>query len=1297
MSLRSLAIAYLLGGLTFLPLLVATVVIIAWYALPRTKENEGENGVRGVGTDGVRERERDVSSNVPPPQEDNVAGDAAASATFAVLRSYNFPAALSALNARNSTTGGGTLGAGGLTDGSTEGAGGSESVYQSMYRSVFDRNNKNAIANVVLGSESNNTGAEDEGRGKKKSAAVGASVFHILLRHGHLMLYDSPAQVEVRHVISLAHHTISLSEGPSRSDDGGCDDDNNEEVLRDGELFVKRTAIVLTPIDQASNGYNSPTFRGRGSTRPFYLFSSTCSVKEDFYHALLTTRTPPPIPQPLVTEDLIKLQSSLHSSSLTPETRALNALIGRIFLSLHRTTHLETLIRRKIERKISRMQKPAFIASLAVESLDLGDAAPVISHPRLKDLHISGDTTVAFTLHYVGGLRVVLTAVARLDLGYSRIKPRTLSLVLATTLQRLHAQVLVRVKPPPSNRIWFCFDGMPEMDVQVAPVVSQRQITYAFILRAIEERIRTVVGETLVKPNWDDIPFFDTRGQKVRGGIWKDEVEGEPVGDGREGEGMFSPAEIDKDRISRLAERNNKTMSMPVLPGGLVGGAEAGDSSSSGSESATAQTSALQEQNAALKRRSIASLPLPRHSTGTGDLDHESPMRPPPLPRRPFRSPSFTSLSPSSPSVTLSDMSVGPVKVGDITYQQIQQRKSTWRSRASLPGPEGRKEAAEGLREMRDRDLERTLTHGQRSSASFLASTVDDGSVMMEAGGRGDETCTEPEDLELANEEGSTPPVTSFGARAATSSRSPSLREKGNPARRTDSSASSVRSVRPPQTGQGPRSKALLAATAAATTAARNWGWNALANRKTNTGSGASVAPSSREMGQHYGELNRGGRGGSGVVKEPIGRGQPLPPPGMPLPGPAGQQKTLWQAAANGLGGVGRGMGMGIRRKPVPSGLAVRTSQSLEGEEPKEKGGDIRVGERKVLSEDDEAEQRSLGERVGEADEEFGPWRENSGLGEEGEEFVEKEMGSVRTSAASINVGSHVRCGGEDAEKADDVNAPFAREVAASSGEDTTGDEPGDLVTSSADDAVLISHMNDGGQPQVEEGAQTSSAPSSATPYATGGSGSSEMERSRIKKVPPPLPARRADMLTAAPFATSTFAFNTEGDLSTSIAHDHVLQVEEAGEENGDGEEAKAGGEAGSSMPSPSEFRDSPVMETMPVVDASEETDPHPLPGHEVHLEREELSARKAVAGVSPAVAYPGRVGDDLTFPSRGAEVDSSDDEGGREEEAAPAIAVAERKFVEGLEVGEADFEDDVEYHGAEGVAGGEGVEGAVT
>lgn len=1309
MGLRSLAIAYLLGGLTFIPLLVATVVTIAWYASPRTEDKEGENGVRGVGAEIERGRERGVSSNAPSPQEDNVVGDAAASGTFAVLRSYNFSAALSALNSRNSITGGGNSGAGGgLTDGSTELGGSSESVYQSMYRSVFDRNNKNAIVNVVLrSSEDDKAGPDDDGRGKKKAAVVGASVFYIVLRHGHLMLYDSPAQVEVRHVISLGHHTISLSDGSSRSNGGSGDDD---EVLQDGELFVKRTAIVLTPIDQAPDGHSSHTVRGRGSTRPFYLFSSTCSEKEDFYHALLTTRTPPPVPQPLAAEDLIKLQSTLHSSTLTPETRALNALLGRIFLSLHRTKYLETLIRRKIERKITRVQKPAFLASLAVDSLDLGDAAPVLSQLRLKDLDLSGDTTIAFTLRYTGGMRVVLTAVARLDLGYSRLKPRTLSLVLATTLQRLHAQVLVRVKPPPSNRIWFCFDSMPEMDVQVAPVVSQRQITYAFILRAIEERIRTVVGETLVKPNWDDLPFFDTRGQKVRGGIWKDEGDGELVRDEREGEGVHSHADIDwKDRISLLGERNAKTMSMPTLAGGAVGATETGDSSSSGSESTTARTSAvttevslLQEQNTALKRRSVASLPLSGQLTGTGDQDHEGAPHPPPLPRRPLRSPSFTSPSPAAPSVTLNDTSVGSVKADGASYQQPH-RKSTWRSRASLQGPSGRKEAVEGLREMRDRDIERKLAQGRVSSASSPATSIDNGTVIMEPGGQTNETYAESEDLELANEDDIiTSARTSSDSRTVTSSRSPSLREQIKSPLQADSSASSIRSSRPSQSSQGPRSKALFAATAAATTAAKNWGWNALANRKINTGSGPSpryphdgvtAATASRAAAHHHSGIGNG-RGVDSVVKEPIGRGQPLPPPGVPLPRPAGQQKTLWQAAANGLGGMGRGMGMGIRRKPVPSGFPVRTVRPLAGEEREGENDRVQFENFNGLPEDEKA-QKVLGEPIGEAEDEFGPWRENSGLEEEVERLGKGEMGSAHSFAGLADVDPNENYGENDAEQADDMEASLAPGFGLSAGEDEAVGEQGELVASSTGETGQVSHMNIRGEAQDEEDARPSSATSSAALSATRRSGSQEIERIPAKKVPSPHPPQRQDMLKAVPVATATTAGNTGEEPQNDVVQDHVQHI--GGESEEDGVVDEVNGERNALTVSSSlELRHPDTMKIMPAINVSEEMNSYPLSDNEFHLDQE-LSAPGAVAAVSPVPAYPEYAGDDFNSPSRSAEVGSLDDGDGQGEKVASAATVAEQISVEREDVGGANSKDEKECHGVgKRTAQGEEVDSAV-
>jgi len=61
---------------------------------------------------------------------------------------------------------------------------------------------------------------------------------------------------------------------------------------------------------------------------------------------------------------------------------------------------------------------------------------------------------------------------------------------------------------------------MPKIDMTVEPIVSSRQITYTLILRQIENRIKEVIAESLVFPNWDDSPFFSTEGKFWRGGIW---------------------------------------------------------------------------------------------------------------------------------------------------------------------------------------------------------------------------------------------------------------------------------------------------------------------------------------------------------------------------------------------------------------------------------------------------------------------------------------------------------------------------------------------------------------------------------------------------------------------------------------------------------------------------------------------------------------------------------------------------------------------------------------------------------
>lgn len=373
-------VAYIVGGFTFIPLVVIVTLLLAWYLAPKHETNTTHTKPAAVSLGVAGEAK---SQELGHKTGQQLSGAAAASGTFAVLRRYDFQAATAALSARNNagsngianaTPADGSIG----NDASTSSS--SESVYQVMYRSVFDRNKNNNNTRTLL---ADSTADQNPSVKPGKSKGPPANVFYIVLRHGHLMLYDSPAQVEVKHVISLAHHAITLQAG------NGAFPEDNHSTIPEADLFVKRTAIVLTPTDIPNGALQQAN--EQPPTRPIVLFGSLSIEKEDFYHALLASRASPPTPLELDPAALIKLQSTLHSSSLTPETKAVNALLGRIFLALQHSDFLSNFIRRKIENKLARIQKPSFIPLVEIRSLDLGDAGPVISNLRLKDLDISGD------------------------------------------------------------------------------------------------------------------------------------------------------------------------------------------------------------------------------------------------------------------------------------------------------------------------------------------------------------------------------------------------------------------------------------------------------------------------------------------------------------------------------------------------------------------------------------------------------------------------------------------------------------------------------------------------------------------------------------------------------------------------------------------------------------------------------------------------------------------------------------------------------------------------------------------
>jgi hypothetical protein len=322
------------------------------------------------------------------------------------------------------------------------------------------------------------------------------------------MLFDDEEQLEVRHVISLAHHDVSIYSGG--------------DVTPEGELWIKRSALCLSrkkdAVDKVADAQTS---------KPFYLFSENCSAKEDFYFALLRNQAlsfgadaKSPAPLGFNVNDMLSLVQRLHSTEEHMHTRWLNAFLGRIFLSIKDTADFEHFIREKLTTKISRVNRPTFLSDISIRAIDPGDSAPWVMNPRLRDFNVEGECIVEADVRYTGNFRIEVATKVRIDLG-ARFKVREVDVVLAVVLRKIEGRMMFKLKPPPSNRIWQTFQTMPKIELTIEPIVSSRQITYTLILRQIENRIKEVVAETMVLPSWDDTPFFRTEHKRWRGGIFQ--------------------------------------------------------------------------------------------------------------------------------------------------------------------------------------------------------------------------------------------------------------------------------------------------------------------------------------------------------------------------------------------------------------------------------------------------------------------------------------------------------------------------------------------------------------------------------------------------------------------------------------------------------------------------------------------------------------------------------------------------------------------------------------------------------
>ncbi|KAI8338764.1 hypothetical protein BC941DRAFT_395116 [Chlamydoabsidia padenii] len=282
-----------------------------------------------------------------------------------------------------------------------------------------------------------------------------------------------------------------------------------KEGKREAELFGRLMSICLTPN-------LNPT-----TSSTYYLSCRRPIDKEDWYFAMkAASQQIQLVDQSLMydTFAMTQLRGILSSTPSQVEAQCWNAIMGRMFLGIYKTDHWHQLWHTKMKNKLARVNTDGMIrlSPFQLQHISMGDTIPCLTNTTLQEFGADGHCVIHGDLTYDGTVLVVI----RTDFHWPTLINKkkkanaaaSLPLMLSIKLRHCSGKVVFKVKPPPSGRIWAGFQDMPMMEWEVTPVVMETHIKWSMVINMIQAKLKELVLDTLVVPNMEDFPFFDSDG-----------------------------------------------------------------------------------------------------------------------------------------------------------------------------------------------------------------------------------------------------------------------------------------------------------------------------------------------------------------------------------------------------------------------------------------------------------------------------------------------------------------------------------------------------------------------------------------------------------------------------------------------------------------------------------------------------------------------------------------------------------------------------------------------------------------